>query len=194
MNWTLVSPPIFVADVSRDPWTHWMKLVPGRHWRTPTMWWWPLEHLFSIKFSWFPSQVAEDHHKWLPTPGTRGPSTSQPVATRCRHRRLLAVGLVVVGSLENIWFVGVIRLSCVWIEVHSSSTCYWVSSFRPHPLHIVSVYMYTLYTCIHVYLEITWSFVCHRIVTCLEVVVVPSLGNQCKCKGYIFLKVMWFNP
>ena len=53
---------------------------------------------------------------------------------------LLAFGLVVVGSLtlENSWFVGVINigLSCVWIEVHSSSTCCWVSSFRPHPLHI----------------------------------------------------------
>ena len=36
---------------------------------------------------------------------------------------LLAVDLVVVGSLENSWFVVVIRLSCVWIEVHSSSTC-----------------------------------------------------------------------
>ena len=35
---------------------------------------------------------------------------------------LLAVGLVIVGSLENIWLVGVFRLSCVWIEVHSSST------------------------------------------------------------------------
>ena len=55
---------------------------------------------------------------------------------------LLAVGLVVVGSLENSWFVVVIRLSCVWIEVHSSSTCCWVSSFRPHPLHIVFVYMF----------------------------------------------------
>ena len=59
---------------------------------------------------------------------------------------LLAVGLVVVGSLENSWCVGVIRLSCVWIEVHSSivtsSTCCWVSSFRPHPLHIVFVYIF----------------------------------------------------
>ena len=54
---------------------------------------------------------------------------------------LLAVGLVFVGSLENSWFVVVIRLSCVWIEVHYSSTC-WVSSFRPHPLHIVFVYMF----------------------------------------------------
>ena len=54
---------------------------------------------------------------------------------------LLAVGLV-VGSLENIWFVEVIRLSCVWIEVHSSSTCCWVSSFRPHPLHIVFEYIF----------------------------------------------------
>ena len=57
---------------------------------------------------------------------------------------LLAVGLVVVGSLENSWFVGVIRLSSVWIEVHSSSrpTCCWGSSFRPHPLHIVFVYIF----------------------------------------------------
>ena len=54
---------------------------------------------------------------------------------------LLAVGLV-VGSLENSWFVVVIRLSCVWIEVHSSSTCCWGSSFRPHPLHIVFVYIF----------------------------------------------------
>ena len=52
---------------------------------------------------------------------------------------LLAVDLVVVGSLENIWLVGVFRLSCVWIEVQSSSklTCCWVSSVWPHPLHIV---------------------------------------------------------
>ena len=57
---------------------------------------------------------------------------------------LLDVGLVFVGSLENSWLVVVIRLSCVWIEVHSSSrpTCCWVSSFRPHPLHIVFVYMF----------------------------------------------------
>ena len=55
---------------------------------------------------------------------------------------LLAVGLIVVGSLENSWLVGVFRLSCVWIEVHSSSTCCWVSSFRPHPLHIVFVYIF----------------------------------------------------
>ena len=39
---------------------------------------------------------------------------------------LLDVGLVFVGSLENSWLVVVIRLSCVWIEVHSSSTCCWV--------------------------------------------------------------------
>ena len=37
---------------------------------------------------------------------------------------LLAVELVVVGSLENTWLVCVSRVSCVWIEVHSSSTCF----------------------------------------------------------------------
>ena len=54
---------------------------------------------------------------------------------------LLAVELVVVGSLENTWLVGVFRVSCVWIEVHSSSTCCWVSSVWPHTLHIVVGYI-----------------------------------------------------
>ena len=71
-----------------------------------------------------------------------GYACSHPYMVFNRVVNLLAVGLVVVGSLENIWFVGVIRLSCVWIEVHSSSTCCWVSSFRPHTLHIVFVYMF----------------------------------------------------
>ena len=75
---------------------------------------------------------------------------------------LLAVGLVVVGSLENSWFVGVIRLSCVWIEVHSFSTCCWVSSFRPHPLHIVFV--------IHIFvvgLDFNHSSPCREYCSCL---------------------------
>ena len=71
-----------------------------------------------------------------------GYACSHPYMVFNRVVSLLAVGLVVVGLLENIWFVGVIRLSCVWIEVHSSSTCCWVSSFRPHPLHIVFVYIF----------------------------------------------------
>ena len=70
-----------------------------------------------------------------------GYTWSHPYMVFNRVVSLLAVDLVVVGSLENSWFVGVIRLSCVWIEVHSSSTC-WVSSFRPHPLHIVFVYIF----------------------------------------------------
>ena len=71
-----------------------------------------------------------------------GYACSHPYMVFIRVVSLLAVALVVVGSLENIWFVDVIRLSCVWIEVHSSSTCCWVSSFRPHPLHIVFVYIF----------------------------------------------------
>ena len=62
-----------------------------------------------------------------------GYACSHPFMVFNRVVSLLAVGLVVVGSLENSWLVGVFRLSCVWIEVHSSSTCCWVSSFRPPP-------------------------------------------------------------
>ena len=68
-----------------------------------------------------------------------GYACSHPFMGFNRVVSLLAVGLIVVGSLENSWLVGVFRLPCVWIEVHSSSTCCWVSSFRPHPLHIVFV-------------------------------------------------------
>ena len=71
-----------------------------------------------------------------------GYACSHPYMVFNRVVSLLAVGLVVVGSLENSWFVVVIRLSSVWIEVRSSSTCCWVSSFRPHTLHIVFVYMF----------------------------------------------------
>ena len=71
-----------------------------------------------------------------------GYACSHPCMVFIRVVSLLDVGLVFVGSLENSWLVVVIRLSCVWIEVHSSSTCCWVSSFRPHPLHIVFVYMF----------------------------------------------------
>ena len=59
-----------------------------------------------------------------------GYASSHPFMVFNRVVSLLAVGLVVVGSLENSWFVGVIRLSCVWIEVHSSSTCCWHSRIR----------------------------------------------------------------
>ena len=58
-----------------------------------------------------------------------GYSCSHPFMVFNRVVSLLAVDLVVVGSLENNWLVGVFRLSCVWIEVHSSSTCCWGSSF-----------------------------------------------------------------
>ena len=62
-----------------------------------------------------------------------GYACSHPFMVFNRIVSLLAVDLVVVGSLENTCLVGVFRLSCVWIEVHSSSTCCWVSSVWPHP-------------------------------------------------------------
>ena len=50
-----------------------------------------------------------------------GYACSHPFMVFNRVVILLAVDLVViVGSLENSWLVGVFRLSCVWIEVHSS--------------------------------------------------------------------------
>ena len=77
--------------------------------------------------------------------GSRPPCSIVVAGYACSHPfmgfnrvvSLLAVDLVVVGSLENTWLVGVFRMSCVWIEVHSSSTCCWVSSVWPHTLHIV---------------------------------------------------------
>ena len=82
--------------------------------------------------------------------GSRPPCSTVVAGYACSHPfmvfnrvvSLLDVDLVVVGSLENTWLVGVFRLSCVWIEVHSSSTCCWDSSVWPHPLHIVFGYMF----------------------------------------------------
>ena len=90
----------------------------------------------------FPFRVRVAWSSRPPCSIVAGYACSHPYMVVNRVISLLAVGLVVVGSLENSWFVGVIRLSSVWIEVHSSSTCCWVSSFRPHPLHIVFVYIF----------------------------------------------------
>ena len=62
---------------------------------------------------------------------------------------VLAVGLVVVGSLENSWLVGVFRLSCVWIEVHSSSRLHVVgfppSGHTPCILCLYTVHIFVVF-------------------------------------------------
>ena len=52
-----------------------------------------------------------------------GYACSHPYMVFNRVVSLLAVGLVVVGSLENSWLVGVIRLSCVW-HIASTRPCF----------------------------------------------------------------------
>ena len=72
-----------------------------------------------------------------------GYAGSHPFMVFNRVVSLLTVGLVVVGSLENSWLVGVFMLSCVWIEVHSSSSLH-VVGFLPsgHTPCILCLYTY----------------------------------------------------
>ena len=75
-----------------------------------------------------------------------GYACSHPFMVFTRIVSLLAVDLVVVGSLENIWLVDTVSLGCPVCGLKCiplvGPTCCWVSSVWPHPLHIVFGYIF----------------------------------------------------